>query len=108
MLPEASSTSPPYEGACTGGHVWTSMRGWPERRPGCVQRPMCPDPWVRSGPFDGRKTTAGSAGAGRLSEVCVVAAVAAAILASFVVVYPLRGFRVPLGSDTPVYEWWAR
>ena len=32
----------------------------------------------------------------------------AGILAFYVVVYPLHGYRVSIGSDTPVYVWWAR
>ena len=30
------------------------------------------------------------------------------VVALFVVVYPVGGYRVPLGSDTPGYVWWAR
>jgi hypothetical protein len=33
---------------------------------------------------------------------------AAFLLAFYVVLYPVKGIRVPLGSDTPVYVWWAR
>jgi hypothetical protein len=31
-----------------------------------------------------------------------------AVIAFYVVVYPLHGYRVALGSDTPVYVWWSR
>lgn len=37
-----------------------------------------------------------------------VAGVATALLAFYVSLYPLRRFRLALGSDTPVYVWWAR
>ncbi len=30
------------------------------------------------------------------------------VLAFYVVLYPVHGYRVPIGSDTPVYVWWAR
>jgi len=30
------------------------------------------------------------------------------ILLFYTLLYPIKGFRVALGSDTPVYEWWAR
>src|SRR5205823_13611571 len=30
------------------------------------------------------------------------------VLAFYVVLYPIHGYRVPIGSDTPVYVWWAR
>ena len=43
------------------------------------------------------------------ARAIVVGAVAAlAILAFYVVVYPIKGVEVALGSDTPVYVWWAR
>ena len=35
------------------------------------------------------------------------AAASAFLLAFYGSLYPLRGFRVPLGSDTPAYIWWA-
>ncbi|HXY71805.1 MAG TPA: hypothetical protein VEM41_04630, partial [Actinomycetota bacterium] len=34
--------------------------------------------------------------------------VAAALLLAYVVIYPLFGLHVTIGSDTPVYVWWAR
>jgi hypothetical protein len=30
------------------------------------------------------------------------------VLAFYLVLYPIHGYRVPIGSDTPVYVWWAR
>jgi hypothetical protein len=33
---------------------------------------------------------------------------ALAVVAYFVVLYPALGLRVPIGSDSPVYVWWAR
>jgi hypothetical protein len=38
----------------------------------------------------------------------LVVAVALGVLAFFLVVYPVFGYRVAIGSDTPVYVWWAR
>jgi len=40
--------------------------------------------------------------------IAPVVLVAAALLLAYVVVYPLFGLRVTIGSDTPVYVWWAR
>jgi len=44
----------------------------------------------------------------RTAGALTVVGLAAATLAFYVVLYPLRGFRVGLGSDTPVYVWWGR
>ena len=38
----------------------------------------------------------------------VIAVCALGILAFFVALYPALGLRVPIGSDSPVYMWWAR
>ncbi len=43
-----------------------------------------------------------------LRDVLLVAVPSAALLAFFLFVYPLRGFRFPIGADAPVYLWWAR
>jgi len=40
--------------------------------------------------------------------VLVVVVPALAVLAFFLALYPLRGFRFPVGADAPVYLWWAR
>jgi hypothetical protein len=40
--------------------------------------------------------------------VGAVLLVAAALLFAYVVIYPLFGLKVTIGSDTPVYVWWAR
>src|SRR5947199_252592 len=40
--------------------------------------------------------------------VALVAAVSTVILAFYVSLYPWRSFRVAIGSDAPVYIWWAR
>ncbi|HEY1331558.1 MAG TPA: hypothetical protein VGH10_08810 [Actinomycetota bacterium] len=37
-----------------------------------------------------------------------VAVVAVVILAALVLVYPIHGYRVAIGLDTPVYTWWSR
>src|SRR5207344_2280849 len=44
----------------------------------------------------------------RAAPIAVLGVVAVGVLAFYVVRYPVRGFRVPLGSDTPVYIWWSR
>jgi hypothetical protein len=41
-------------------------------------------------------------------RVWVVAVVAFGTLAFYLVAYPAFGYRVAIGSDTPVYVWWAR
>src|SRR2546425_260941 len=41
-------------------------------------------------------------------DVLIPAAVGIAVVVAFVLIYPARGYRIPLGSDTPVYVWWAR
>ena len=47
--------------------------------------------------------------AGRRSlELGLPAAVALGVVAFYVVLYPIHGYRVPIGSDTPVYIWWTR
>jgi hypothetical protein len=38
----------------------------------------------------------------------VLGAVAVVLVVFFLGLYPLRGFRFPLGSDAPVYLWWSR
>jgi hypothetical protein len=43
---------------------------------------------------------------GRRAALLVGAALA--VFAFYVVAYPLHGYRVALGSDTPVYVWWSR
>lgn len=53
--------------------------------------------------------SAGRAAAGPCSSsTLMVAGLAAGLLAFYVVVYPLFGLRVTIGSDSPVYIWWAR
>jgi hypothetical protein len=47
-------------------------------------------------------------GRDRRSTLLVCAALAVFLLAFYVLLYPIRGFRVALGSDTPVYVWWSR
>ena len=37
-----------------------------------------------------------------------MAGVTAVLLAFFLAIYPYRGFRLPVGSDAPVYLWWSR
>jgi hypothetical protein len=41
-------------------------------------------------------------------EAALLAAVTLVLLAFFLGLYPLRGYRFPVGSDSPVYLWWAR
>lgn len=41
-------------------------------------------------------------------DALLVAGLALAIVIAFAGVASARGFRLPLGSDTPVYVWWAR
>jgi hypothetical protein len=41
-------------------------------------------------------------------DALLAAAVSLTVVAFYVVRYPLSGIRVSLGSDTPVYVWWAR
>ena len=38
----------------------------------------------------------------------MLGAVAVALVVFFLGLYPLRGFRFPVGSDAPVYLWWSR
>ncbi|HEX2267113.1 MAG TPA: hypothetical protein VHI97_02780, partial [Actinomycetota bacterium] len=46
---------------------------------------------------------------GRLARrIAIAALLRLALIAFYVVVYPVRGVEVALGSDTPVYVWWAR
>lgn len=46
---------------------------------------------------------------GRLGRrIAIAALLRLALIAFYVVVYPVRGLEVALGSDTPVYVWWAR
>jgi len=47
-------------------------------------------------------------GTRRASDAGALAAVAAALLAFFLGVYVVHGFRFPIGPDAPVYIWWAR
>jgi hypothetical protein len=44
----------------------------------------------------------------RLKPLMLLGLLAVAIIVFYVVVYPVRGIEVGLGSDTPVYVWWAR
>jgi hypothetical protein len=44
----------------------------------------------------------------RGSGAALAGGLALLIVLSYVVVYPIRGFHVAIGSDTPVYIWWAR
>src|SRR5438105_1860525 len=41
-------------------------------------------------------------------EAALFAALALVLLAFFLGLYPLRGYRFPVGSDSPVYLWWSR
>jgi hypothetical protein len=41
-------------------------------------------------------------------DALIAALPALALLAFFLMLYPLRGFRFPVGADAPVYLWWAR
>ena len=41
-------------------------------------------------------------------DVLLVAVPAAVLMAFFLSLYVLRGFRFPVGADAPVYLWWAR
>src|SRR5213078_2663348 len=41
-------------------------------------------------------------------EAWMWAGVAVILLASYLALYPYRGFRLPVGSDAPVYLWWSR
>ena len=42
------------------------------------------------------------------ADLLTATACAVFVLAFYVVLYPLHGYRVPIGSDTPVYVWWSR
>ncbi|CAN5172559.1 hypothetical protein BH20ACT24_BH20ACT24_01750 [soil metagenome] len=44
----------------------------------------------------------------KLGALGLCLAVAGALLLFFLVLYPIGTFRLALGSDTPVYIWWAR
>src|SRR5205823_12683849 len=41
-------------------------------------------------------------------EAAMLGAVAVALVVFFLGLYPLRGFRLAVGSDAPVYLWWSR
>lgn len=43
-----------------------------------------------------------------LSALWSCALISMAVLAFYVSLYPIKGFRVAIGSDTSVYVWWAR
>ncbi|MFN2591038.1 MAG: hypothetical protein ABR518_09750, partial [Actinomycetota bacterium] len=43
----------------------------------------------------------------RRTTISIIAA-AIGVIAIYLLTYPLHGYRVAIGSDTPVYEWWAR
>jgi hypothetical protein len=44
----------------------------------------------------------------RARGIAIAALVPLALIGFYVVVYPIKGVEVALGSDTPVYLWWAR
>lgn len=63
----------------------------------------------RSPPSPGGTRPVSGGGRGEAARsLLVCGALAALVLAFYVATYPVRGVRVPLGSDTPVYIWWAR
>jgi hypothetical protein len=41
-------------------------------------------------------------------DALIVALPALALLGFFLALYPMRGFRFPVGADAPVYLWWSR
>ena len=43
----------------------------------------------------------------RQRTIASLAALAIGLLAFYLLRYPMRGFRVPMGPDSPVYMWWA-
>lgn len=43
----------------------------------------------------------------RQRTIASLVGLSAGILAFFLLRYPVRGFRVPMGPDSPVYMWWA-
>ncbi len=45
--------------------------------------------------------------ANALGEIGSLAGLALALLVAYVGIYPALGLRVPIGSDAPVYVWWA-
>ena len=44
----------------------------------------------------------------RRRRATLLVGAALAVVAFYVAAYPLHGYRVALGSDTPVYVWWSR
>ena len=67
-----------------------------------TRRPPTVAPGTKVGP------STGSPGPSFWNAVLVVGLVSLAVLAFYVSLYPWRSFRVAIGSDTPVYIWWAR
>jgi hypothetical protein len=49
-----------------------------------------------------------SASGGGLRAIVLCVGVSLALLALFVSLYPIKGYRVAIGSDTPVYVFWSR
>jgi len=43
-----------------------------------------------------------------LTDVLLLAVVTAGVLLPLLALYPLRGFRLPIGADSSVYLWWSR
>jgi hypothetical protein len=50
----------------------------------------------------------GGEGRGGLGPIALTLVLGVALLLFYVVVYPLFGLHVTIGSDSPVYTWWAR